>query len=188
MPPTEGVGVASILRVLSAIGRIKPPAPERVKTVRNVMSQMVIQVLPDTSLWKAASIMERRGVKRVPVVNDEGYLLGIVSRADLVKAMAKDDRGIAADVMEAINVLGEETIDSLKVEVEDGVATVSGVADRRSTHDLAIKFASRTPGVVEVIDRMKFGRDDTKIKLATNPDPDPRFNWQPRAAANEGSR
>lgn len=188
LPPVPVDRGASILDVLSVIGRARPRAHEHGKTVGDVMSTIVIQVFPDTSMWKAASIMERQGVKRLPVVDSEGYLLGIVSRADLVKAMAKDDKEIAADVVEAIKVLGEETIDSLEVEVADGVATVGGIADRKSTHELAIKLASRTPGVVEVIDRMRFDHDDTKFKVATNPNPDPRRNWQSAAAVNEGSR
>lgn len=188
MPPVPIDRGASILDVLSVLGRAKPRSHEHGKTVVEVMSPLVIQVSPETSIWKAASIMERKGIKRLPVVDDEDYLLGIVSRGDLVKAMAKDDAQIAADAIEAIRILGEETIDGLKVEVADGVATIRGTADRKSTHELAIKLTSRTPGVVEVIDRMTFERDDTKIAIATHPDPDPRLNWQRKAAVNEGPR
>lgn len=109
-PPVRGNYGASILDILSVIARVKPRGHEHGRTVGDVMSTLVIDVAPSASIWKAASIMERRDVKRLPVVDDEGYLLGIVSRADLIKAIARDDADIAADVVEAIQILGPETI------------------------------------------------------------------------------
>ena len=188
MPPVPVDRGASVFDLLSVMGRARPRAHDHEKTVAEVMSSLVIQISPDASIWTAASVMERRGVKRLPVVDEDDYLLGIVSRADLVKAMAKDDPQIALDVIEAIAVLGEETIEGLEVEVAEGVATIKGVADRRTTRELAVKLAAKTPGVVEVVDRMTFERDDTKIRMASNPRPDPRRNWQPAAAVNEGPR
>jgi CBS domain-containing protein len=188
VPPIPVDRGASILDVLTVMGRARPRAHDHGKKVADVMSPIVIQVGPEMSIWQAAAIMERTGVKRLPVVDDEDYLLGIISRADLVKAMAKDDDQIAADVVDAIKILGAETVDGLQVEVAEGVATLRGAADRKSTYEIAVKLASRTPGVVEVIDRLNFKRDDTKIRPATNPDPDPRLNWQPAAAVNQGSR
>ena len=187
MPPVPIDRGASVLDFLSVIGRARPSAREHGKTVAEVMSSIVIQISPEASIWKAASVMERRGVKRLPVVDEEQYLLGIVSRADLVRAMAKDDAEIAADVIEAIRVLGEETIDGLQAEVTEGVATITGAADRKSTRDLAVKLATRTPGVVEVLDRMSFERDDTKVKFDSH-DRDPRRDWRPSAAVNESVR
>ncbi len=188
MPPVPVHRGLSVLDVLSVMGKARPRDQEHSKTVADVMSAPVIQVSPETSVWKAASIMERKGVKRLPVVDDDGYLLGLVSRADLVRTMARDDEQIRAEVTGAIKILGEETIDGLGVDVADGVASIKGVADRRTTHELAVKLASRVPGVVEVVDRMTFERDDTKIKVASNPDPDPRLNWRPQSAVNEGPR
>lgn len=188
VPPVPVDRGTSILDLLSVMGRARPRAQDHGKTVADVMTSLVIQVTPEVSIWRAASIMERRGVKRLPVVDDEGYLLGIVSRADLVKAMAREDDEIAADVIDAIQIVGIETIDGLQVDVVDGVATLRGTADRKSTRELAVKLTARTPGVVEVVDRMKFERDDTKIRMASNPDPDARLNWQPAAAVNRMSR
>lgn len=180
MPPDRADRGSSILDVLSVLGRARPHGALHGKTVDEVMSPLVIQVSPETSIWKAASIMERRGVKRLPVVDEEGYLIGIVSRADLVKALAKDDAQTAADVTEAIDILGRETFSNLEVEVDDGVATIRGMADRKSTKELAVKLASRTPGVVEVVDRITFEIDDSRVRIPNTPDP--RFNWQPESA------
>ena len=126
MPPVPVDRGASIIDILSVIGRAKPRGHEHGKTVAEVMSPMVIQVSTSTSIWRAASIMERKGVKRLPVVDDDDHLLGIVSRADLVKAMARDDAQIRADVIEAIEILGADTIDGLKVEATEGEVTLGG--------------------------------------------------------------
>lgn len=54
---------------------------------RDVMSHEVVTVPPTASLHEIATLLERHRIKRVPVVAD-GHLVGIVSRADLVRAMA----------------------------------------------------------------------------------------------------
>jgi len=178
MPPVPVDRGASIFDILSVLGRAKPRAHQHGKTVAEAMSPLVFQVSPSTSIWKAASIMEHKGVKRLPVVDDEDHLLGIVSRADLVKAMARDDEQIRTDVIEAIEILGTDTIDGLDVEASEGVITLRGTADRKSTRELAIRLASRTLGVVEVISRLDYGIDDSNLKVRLQSDPkDPRLDW-----------
>jgi CBS domain-containing protein len=184
MPPVPMDHGPSVLDLLSVIGRARPNVHQQGKTVAEIMSPLVIQISPEASIWKAASVMERRGVKRLPVVDEEDFLLGIVTRADIVRAIAKDDSDIAADVIEAIRVLGTETIDGLEVAVAEGVVTITGVADRKSTRNLAVALAGRTLGVTEVLDRMSFERDDTKVKVDTQAK-DPRRDWRPSSAVNE---
>jgi CBS domain-containing protein len=142
---------------------------------REVMSPYVASVAPDDSIWKAARTIETHGVKRVPVLDGE-KLVGIVSRSDIVRAIGKDDGTISHEVREAIYVLGEENFEDLTIQVADGVATISGTADRGSTHELALKIASRVPGVVEVVDRMNH-RFDAKANFQPPPEVDPRRNW-----------
>lgn len=60
-------------------------------TVRDIMSVAFIDISPFASLWKAASVMHRHGVNRLPVTDNDGELVGIVSRADLVQAIAHAD-------------------------------------------------------------------------------------------------
>jgi len=57
-------------------------------TVRDVMTRPVIGVRPSASLKQIARLLHRRGIKRVPVL-DAGRLVGIVSRADLVRQLAR---------------------------------------------------------------------------------------------------
>ena len=48
------------------------------KIVADVMSTSVVEASPDMSVWQAAATMERKGIKRLPVVDDDDYLLGII--------------------------------------------------------------------------------------------------------------
>jgi CBS domain-containing protein len=54
--------------------------------IKDIMSKEIISVSPDTSLYEAASIMEKHDVNRLPVI-ENGKLVGIIARADLIKAL-----------------------------------------------------------------------------------------------------
>lgn len=81
----------------------KDAEPVRNLTVSDIMSAAVIDISPLASLWKAASVMHRHGVNRLPVTDNDGRLVGIVSRADLVQAIAHGNAPIA-DFGEAVGV------------------------------------------------------------------------------------
>lgn len=177
LPPAPIDRGLSILDMLSIIGR-GHAMPHRHGPVSEIMSTSVIQVPVGTSIWRAAEIMDRGGIKRLPVVDDEGHLIGIVSRSDLVRALARTDEEIAIDVARAIEELGPENFEDLHIEVEDGVATLSGTADRHSTHDIALRIAARTPGVIEVVDRLDHSYEESKnLRPQTDPK-DPRLDWE----------
>ena len=181
---------ASFLDALPGVRRLRAEAQSSPKTVADVMTPVVVEVSPTTSIWKAASLMQLRGVKRLPVVDGDGYLVGIVSRSDVVRAMAREDDEIRRDVVAAIEILGPETIRDLTVSVIDGVASLSGLADRRSTKELAARLARRTPGVTEVVDRLGHEVDDRRRRaapLAQDPK-DPRLDWHPSSDVHEGVR
>jgi CBS domain-containing protein len=55
-------------------------------TVKDVMSKEVVFINPDSDLFEAANIMDKYDVNRLPVI-DDGKLIGVISRADLIKAL-----------------------------------------------------------------------------------------------------
>lgn len=165
MPPGRVDRGMSVLDILSVVATARPRAHRHGIMISDVMTSIVFTIGPEDSIWKAANVMETRGVKRLPVIDEEDYVIGIVSRADVVKAMAHDDARIRQEVLGAISVLGDDVIDGLDAEVEEGVVTLLGAADRRSTHELAIKLAGRSPGVVEVVDYMSYELDDHHPKI-----------------------
>jgi CBS domain-containing protein len=168
-----------IADVLSLILRTVPTRHKHTRIAADVMSAPATTIGPDASLFDAARVLERHGIKRLPVVDADGYLLGILARRDLVRAMTRGDSDINKDVIEAIAVLGGENFEDLTVDVIDGVVTLSGIADRLTTRSIAVDIASRVPGVSEVVDRLEWGVDDTSMKPVPNhsggdiPGPDP---------------
>ena len=129
------------------------------------MTRQVISVDPDTSLQEIANLLEKHGIKRVPVLKD-GQLVGIVSRANLVQALAS--RGLAfVDVAEADEALRKVIVLNLRklpltaamamvdVIVDCGVVSLWGVV-RNEEEKNAIRVAAEgTPGVQAVNDHVR---------------------------------
>jgi len=61
------------------------------KKVKDIMSSHVITVGPDTTIKKIASMLDEKRIKRVPVVDDENRLLGIVSRGDIIRIVCEEE-------------------------------------------------------------------------------------------------
>lgn len=90
IPPADRERGMTVLDLIIR-SREPPSEPATPTLVRDVMSKVVTSVGATASIWEAASVMHRRGVKRLPVTDDDGQLVGIISRADLVRAIARDD-------------------------------------------------------------------------------------------------
>ncbi|MDW5330412.1 CBS domain-containing protein [Plantactinospora sp. KLBMP9567] len=128
-----------------------------------LMSTPAITVTCTTPLATAAKLLDEEHVKRLPVVDELGRLKGIVSRRDLLKMYLRPDADIRADVVEEVlrRVLTiEEGL--IQVVVRDGVVTLDGGVDRRSTAQIAVRLAYGVPGVVQVTDRLVYTFDDTQ--------------------------
>lgn len=137
---------------------------EHSRKVVDVMTRDVITAAPDTPLQKIADLLEKHAIKRVPIVED-GKLVGIVSRANLLQALASLRKVIEADVTpddELIrrNVLARLNTESwvkrllINVIVHDGNVDLWGIVKSRSEKK-AIKVAAEvTPGVRAVNDNL----------------------------------
>jgi predicted transcriptional regulator len=105
--------------------------------------------------------MDSEGVKRLPVVDDLGRLIGIVSRGDLLKVHLRPDDEILADVETGVvQNLATEGAGTVQVEVVDGVVTLTGKVERWSTTELVDRLIRQIPGVVEVVDKLTYELDD----------------------------
>ncbi len=70
-----------------------PPRDVHATTVSEVMTTDVVSTTPNASVSEAASLIDHYGVRRLPVVDRDGYVVGVVARSDLVRAMVRSDRG-----------------------------------------------------------------------------------------------
>ena len=137
-------------------------AKARGDTAAELMTAPAITIRPHASIVSAVRLMTEHGVKRLPVVDADGLLQGIVSRHDLLKVFVRSDADIAEEVRE--NILGH----SLWTEPNDatatvahGIVTLTGRMHRRGDARLAARITHRVNGVVDVIDDLEWDVDDT---------------------------
>ncbi|MFB8248931.1 CBS domain-containing protein [Streptomyces sp. NPDC001046] len=120
-------------------------------TAADVMSTPAVTVHPGATLAQAARIMAQRKVKRLPVVNDEGLLEGVVSRADLLKVFLRTDDDIAEEIREEVLApLFPATAEPLRVDVADGVVTLTGRVRDTSLVPVVARLVRSVEGVVDV--------------------------------------
>ncbi|MEV6210195.1 CBS domain-containing protein [Kitasatospora sp. NPDC051914] len=123
-------------------------------TAAGLMSAPPVCITADASVVAAARHMERNKVKRLPVVDADGRLVGMVSRADLVKVFLRDDRAISQEITD--EVLGQiEGIDpaAVGVDVDQGRVTLSGTIDPPHLAPIVRRLCRSIDGVVSVTDR-----------------------------------
>jgi len=152
------------LEVLMGPGRM---AGEYVRThgrrVGGIMTQNVVSVTPDTALDEIVQLMERRRIKRVPVMDGDA-LVGVVSRADLLRALAsvleKQPSGTHSDdeILEKIHAELAKVAwvprDGLSITVQDGVVDLNGVILEEKEREALRVVAENVEGVKAVEDHL----------------------------------
>ncbi|MEU6998160.1 CBS domain-containing protein [Nonomuraea sp. NPDC046570] len=128
------------------------------ETAGDLMTSPAIVAKPDFSVVRAARLMDRHGVKRLPVLDAEGGLIGIVSRGDLLKVFVRQDAEIERELRGLACVTQAA---HLEITVAQGVVGLTGRTDRRSEADAIVCGAERIDGVVGVHADFTWARDDT---------------------------
>lgn len=120
-------------------------------TATELMTAPAVTVHAGDPLARAARIMARHRVKRLPVVDGAGVLTGIVSRSDLLKVFLRDDDDIAEEIRrDAIGGRFPVSLEFVRVDVRDGVATLTGHVPDTSLVPLAVRLVRSVEGVVDV--------------------------------------
>ncbi len=151
---------------LAAVGGKVRLAEEFVKThgmsAADIMTEDVVIVTADTPVWQIAETLEKNKIKRVPVVSD-GALVGVVSRANLLQALAaqreklletpsSDDRNIRDALINTLDSEAWSDLSHLNIVVLDGVVHYWGIV-RSDAERLALKVAAEEiAGVHDVVD------------------------------------
>ena len=122
---------------------------------KDLMTSPAVTVKPDAPLPHAARLMADRHVKRLPVVDADGSLKGIVSRADLLKVFLRADDELADEIRRAVvNRLFPDS-HRVKVTVTWGVATLTGRVRDATLIPVAARLAQSVEGVVSVDCRLE---------------------------------
>jgi CBS domain-containing protein len=144
------------------------------RTAGAAMTSPAVTIEPSRSLAEAAAEMSHRHVNRLPVV-EGGKLVGIVTRADLVRAYLRTDdelaRTIREDVLHRILWLDPA---SFEVAVANGEAIVRGHVERRSTAAIVRDTIEMVPGIVSLTADIAWTFDDRDLQPATR---DPVFPY-----------
>ncbi|MEU6849427.1 CBS domain-containing protein [Actinacidiphila alni] len=138
-----------------------PPHEPVATTANGLMSSPAIVAHPDWSVVEAARIMDKGHVKRLPVVDETGRLVGIVSRSDLLRVFLRRDglirEEISGDVLD--RALGISP-DEVTVRVADGRVRLGGTVDRRSLVPVVVRLCEAVDGVVEVTAELDHRHDE----------------------------
>ncbi|MFF1678532.1 CBS domain-containing protein [Streptomyces sp. NPDC058256] len=153
-------GLAGLTR--GARGRAaKAPAP----TAGQLMSVPPVTVYAGNTIAEAARVMAQSRVERLPVVDEEDRLVGIVTRRDLIQVFLQPDAEIHREVIDEVLIrslwLATSSVD---VGVDEGVVTLTGHVERRSEAEIALAMTHRIDGVVAVVDKLAYRLDDSHLR------------------------
>ena len=126
-------------------------------TAGDLMTRNVVTVRPDDTVEHAARLMYHLQVKRLPVVDADGSLAGIVSRADLLTVFDRPDQEIRAEIVDDV-ILHEFLVDPalFMVTVADGVVTVTGAPQTADLGHRIVDKIRHVQGVVAVRDKLAY--------------------------------
>jgi CBS domain-containing protein len=129
-----------------------------------LMTSPAVTAAESMPLREAARLLHEKGIKRLPVVDAEGRLVGIISRGDLLKIFTRTDEELRHEIVQEV-IVEHLWMDpaNIKVEVEEGMVRLSGEVDRRTDLSVLSELAGAVQGVVGVkVDGLRYRYDDTK--------------------------
>ena len=143
--------------MITGLLRHKEQDKARAITAGDLMTSPAVTIGAGDTVEDAARIMYKRKVKRLPVVDADGHLTGIVSRADVLAVFDRSDDDIRKEITG--NVIGDEFLvdpDTLLVRVKDGVVTLTGVPENNELGHEIVRRVRHVQGVVAVRDRLSY--------------------------------
>ena len=143
--------------VLAGILHRRDQVKARGVTAGDLMTAAVVAVRPQDTVEHAAKLMYDRRVKRLPVTDADGHLVGIVSRADVLSIFDRTDDQIRNEITEEVLLRGF-LVDPLAftVTVKDGIVTLSGHPETSETGHEIVRQIRHLQGVVAVRDRLDY--------------------------------
>jgi CBS domain-containing protein len=156
--------------VLHSLGRSGERSRITAVTAAELMTKPPVTIGPNEPVTQAARLMYSRKVKRLPVVGDDGKLIGIVTRSDVLSVYRRPDAEIRDEITQDV-ILNRFLCDPARftVTVKDGVVTIGGTPETAYTgHDI-VNDVRHVEGVVAVRDRLGYPPDAPARTYSTNP-------------------
>jgi len=145
-------------RMASSLGQrhlLRKQQPHVSLTAGTLMTAPAITIGPDATIPAAARLMNTHHIRRLPVVDEDGKLVGVVSRRDLLSVFLRPDADILHDVQQVLDEV--PVADPEEAVVRHGVVTLTGPVRGDSHHDLialALRLIWDIDGVVDVVNSL----------------------------------
>jgi len=151
--------IARRLRPVSRLSLRSRATQHPALTAGELMSAPPITIGPHVTVQSAGRLMSNRRVRLMPVVDEHGRLLGVISRRDLLAVFLRPDEDIAADVQQVLSEILLAEPGEADVSVQDGIVTLTGTLDPATgAHGDLIPVAIRVmwdvDGVVDIVDHL----------------------------------
>ena len=126
-------------------------------TAGDLMTHPAVTVKPGDTVEHAARLMYARRVKRLPVTDASGRLVGIISRADVLAVYSRPAEEIRKEICDEV-ILNEFLIDPARftVTVQDGIVTLEGKPENAQDGRDLVSRVRHVQGVVAVRDRLTY--------------------------------
>ncbi len=137
-------------------GHVRTPLQRRGRvrlagiTAGEIMTSPAVTIGPSQTLGQAAKLLHRRHIGRLPVVEDDGRLMGIVTRSDLLRVFLGTDEDLLVAVQQAIAAVDDPGSHTISATVDDGVVGLHGSARLRSQVKAVGDRVRRVPGIVRL--------------------------------------
>ena len=158
--PRKGFRFADLTR-----GGRQRAAKSTARTAGRLMTAPPVTVHADDTIVEAARTMAQHRVERLPVLDEENRLVGIVTRRDVLQVFLRPNAEIHDEVVAEVLVralwLAPSSVD---VSVVEGVVTLAGHMERKSETEIALSMTRQIDGVVAVVDKLSYRTDDSRIQ------------------------
>lgn len=144
---------------------IEADAKLAARTAGEAMTSPVISIGPERPVGEAAAKMVEYGVNRLPVVDEEGKIVGLLSRADIVRAFTRTDAEIMREIRDEV-ILRTLWIspERVNVTVSKGEVTLTGQVETKTDAELLPRFVERVAGVVSVKSNLTWEYEERKLE------------------------
>ncbi|WP_042418201.1 CBS domain-containing protein [Streptacidiphilus anmyonensis] len=132
------------------------------RTAQELMTAPASCARPEWTVVEGARVMHDKHLKRLPVVDEAGRLVGILSRSDLLRVFLRHDRAIGEEIRQDIMARTLQLPSgAARVDVVDGNVTLTGTLELRSRREALVRLCQGVDGVVHVADQLAHRTDDT---------------------------
>ena len=160
----EGLTEEHVRTFLQHRGRVRPAGT----MAGDMMTSPAVTIDSSQSLSQAARVLHQRHLGRLPVVEHDGRLIGIVTRSDLLTVFLRTDEDLLVAVQEAIAAVDDSPSPTISATVDDGVVVLQGSAPLLSQLMVVGDHVRRVPGIVHLDVKATAAIDDVHPAMASS--------------------